>query len=107
VQGAGLDGIADALKTIAGRHSSSASGQEDAPPGPRIPTWHVLRRSLLDHGERMGDAELEACLEALTGRSDGSLREMDDVDAETWAHSILGFVDRLSSTDTSGTAPAT
>lgn len=85
VRGAGVDGIREALAVVARKHGSTGVGE--------VPTWQVLRRALLRSGEAMGEVELEACMEALTGRPDGGLREMDDVDEEAWTHQVLGFVD--------------
>jgi len=88
VRGAGIDGIRSALAVIARKFGGSSVSE--------VPTWSTLRKALVSAGEGMGEVELEACMEALTGRPDGGLRELDDVSEETWTHQVLGFIDAQS-----------
>jgi len=87
--GVGRGALQESLDVIAA-HTATGAARAGSDGGPL--TWDRLRRALLSKGERMGEAELDACLETLTGKKE-PMRPGETVDSAALAFRVLGFVD--------------
>jgi hypothetical protein len=84
--GVGKGSLQEALEIIAARTHAGAGAADSTV------KWGFLKRLLMEKGEPMSEAELDACLTTLTGKKD-PLRVDEYVTADKLAFEVLGFVD--------------